>query len=194
MKSFILISVFQLFAVGGIFAADAPKIVVQQFLETYDGSLWDLKVAFTYAAGLYIDKLSKEDKESLLAEFKIKPQSGKNEAMSKWFNGQYKVVEIKDEKIVDKYATVTAVLKEKKTGNNVSVEYKLVNSEDKWLIYANGNPGDDGIALQKETLAIYEKMESDYGFSGVKEFIRRTMINKENPATVNAELKKKNPK
>jgi hypothetical protein len=58
--------------------------------------------------------------------------------MSKWFNGLYEVVEIKDEKIADKYTIVTAVLKEKKTGNNVSAEYKLVNTDDKWLIYANG--------------------------------------------------------
>ena len=182
-----------MFAVCGLFAADAPKAVLQQFLETYDGSLWDLQVAFTYSAGLYLDKLSKEDKESLLAEFKVKPQSGKNETMSKWFNGLYEVVEIKDEKIADKYATVTAVLKEKKTGNKVSVEYKLVNTDDKWLIYANGNPGDDGKALQKEVLAIYEKMQSDYGISGVKEFIRRSVISKENPATVMADLKKKKP-
>jgi hypothetical protein len=42
-------------------------------------------------------------------------------------------------------------------------------------------------------LAIYEKMQSDFGFSGVQEFIRRTVEGKDNPAKVMVELKKKKP-
>jgi ABC-type transporter MlaC component len=177
-------------------AASAEKRaadIVREFDKTHDTSLWDIKETFREAGQDYLDSIGEKKAAELMAMLDAPVETGARQALRDRSFGGRSEFSIIAENQREKDAVVTARVKER--GTTLDMKYVLkLNAAGDWKIIALYADGYGAAFMRKQTKDIYTKIEKTIGWEGMKTFIKRSMLGKEDPKKVMAEIKAANEK
>jgi hypothetical protein len=168
-------------------SGERPEEVLERFLTTYDGSLWDLEAAFDFAGEYFLKELTDAQREEVRVAIRV-PRPGANEAMAQWLRQSMKSFSLGEAKISGDQAVVEATLTSP-TGAKEKGWFSLVRKDGAWKLVSNGSAQLSAEQLKKSTLEMYKGIEKQFGWSGVVTFLREAIAKQRPPQEVLAELR-----